>query len=315
MVDMAILDGLFDTGFISVRLSQAAMYRETALYYRNRDGKFLLYKPPGESLPDSHAQKYHHPALFIRDTDRISAITELQGTFTTHLKDVIKGDNAREIKDTLVNLVQETLSEPRAGVLKVLPETVSLVVEQFSSNRNVIRSLMFLSDSDYSTAIHAVNVMALTISYCNFTALSTDESSELALMALLHDLGKTQIPAGILKSAGKLTPAEFLVMKSHPKLGAEIIHSDPDLANRLSLGAMEHHEKLDGSGYPNRITNISFAGRLIGLVDCYEALTGDERPYRRAKPPLETLHLLKQDVVAGKLDQKIFTDFCRSLIP
>lgn len=301
-------------GYIPVRLSQAAMYRTTALFYKNSEGKFLLYKPAGEVFPDMHTKQYRHPPLFIRGKDRIGAIKELQTTFTNHLRDVITGDDPREIKDTLVNLVQETLHEPRAGILKVLPETVSLVVEQFSANHEVMKSLLFLSDADYSTAIHAVNVMALTISYCNFTALSPDENAKLSLMALLHDLGKTQIPASILKSPGKLSPEEFLIMKSHPKLGAEIIYSDPDIPDEIAAGALEHHEKLDGTGYPNRMTNISFPGRLIGLVDCYEALTGDERPYRRAKQPLETLQMLKADVVNGKLDQKIFTDFCRSLV-
>jgi len=312
MDDNSNLNGL--DGFLPVRLSQASLYHSTALYYRNRDGKYLLYKPGGDSIPEAHTREFRHPPLFIRDEDRISAIVELQGTFTTHLKEVIIGDNPQEIKDTLVNLVGETLREPRAGVLKILPDTVSLVVEQFSNNREVMRSLMFLSDSDYTTAIHAVNVMALTIGFCDFAALSTDESGELALMALLHDLGKTQIPANIPKSPGKLTPAEFLVMKTHPKLGAEIIFSDRDIDNKIAVGALEHHEKLDGSGYPNRLSSISFAGRLIGMVDCYEALTGDERPYRRAKRPLETLLLLKADVTSGKLDPHIFTDFCKSLV-
>jgi len=301
-------------GFVPARHSQIALYKKTALYYKNSEGTYLLYKPAGDPLPEEHHQKERHPTLYIQEDDRVSAIKELQGTFTDHLKDIVMNDDPRDIKDTLVDMVNETLQEPRAGVLGALSNTVDIVVAGFSNNPEVMKTLAFLSDSDYTTAMHAVNVMALTIGYCDFAEISKEESSRIALMALLHDLGKTEIPPEILKSTGRLTPEEFMIMKSHPQLGADMIIADPELPAGIELGALEHHEKLDGTGYPNRITDISFPGRLIGIIDCYEALTGDERPYRRAKPPLPTLEMLKGDVVSGKLDQKIFTIFCRSLV-
>ncbi len=307
-----LLDGL--DGYVSARNSQIMLYNATALYYKNSDGKYLLYKPAGDPLPEDHSKDFHHPQLFIQEEDRISAIKELQGSFTNHLNDIVHKEDPRDIKDTLVNMVNETLQEPRAGVLGALSSTVDIVVSGFSDNPEVMKTLAFLSDSDYTTAMHAVNVMALTIGYCNFIGISQEENSNIALMALLHDLGKTEVPPEILKSTGKLTPEEFMIMKSHPQLGADIIIADPELPAGIELGALEHHEKLDGSGYPNRITEISFPGRLIGIIDCYEALTGDERPYRRAKLPLETLAMLKGDVVEGKLDQEIFSTFCRSLV-
>lgn len=300
-------------GYHQARHSQIGLYKSTALYYKN-GGKYILYKPAGEVLPESRAKEFSHPILFVKDEDRINSIKELQSTFTGHLKEVITSDNPREIKDTLVNMVNETLQEPRSGVLGALPGTVSLVVEGFGSNPEVMKSLAFLSDKDYTTAMHAVNVMALTVGYCEYTGMPHNMSSRLGLMALLHDLGKTQIPIEILQSTGKLTPEQFMIMKKHPQLGAEIIIEDPSLPEGIELGALEHHEKLDGSGYPNRIRDISLAGRIIGIIDCYEALTGDERPYRRAKMPLDTLAILKSEVITGKLDKDIFTAFCRSLV-
>lgn len=301
------------TGYIPARKSQINLYSETALYYLS-GGNYVLYKPAGEELSHSRTQDFCYPALFISSDDRINAIKEMQSKFTKHLKNVVTSDKPKEIKDTLVSMVNETLKEPRAGVLGALSTTVDVVVESFGANRDVMKTLAFLSDSDYSTAMHAVNVMALTIAYCDFAKIDKQRSSDLALMALLHDIGKTEVPMEILKSTGKLSEEEFRIMQSHPQLGAAIISSDSALAKGLELGALEHHEKLDGSGYPNRITNVSFAGRLIGIIDCYEALTGDERPYRRAMPPLKTLELLRGDVNAGKMDREIFTTFCRSLV-
>ncbi len=300
--------------FHKARQSQINLYNSTALYYKNNNGKYLLYKAANAPLPSSHKDESHHPLLFIHNNDRVLALKELQGAFTVHLKKIVTSDNPVEIKDTLVNMVNETLKEPRAGVLGALPDTVNLVVEGFGANKDVMKTLAFISDNDYTTAMHAVNVMALTIGYCNHIGMNQDEVSRMGLMALLHDIGKTEIPSKILQSTGKLSKEEFTIMMSHPTLGADILRNDPEMPYGIELAALEHHEKLDGSGYPLGISDISYAGRLIGIIDCYEALTGDERPYRRAKSPVDTLSLLKGDVVSGKLDRNIFTAFCKSLI-
>jgi HD-GYP domain-containing protein (c-di-GMP phosphodiesterase class II) len=80
------------------------------------------------------------------------------------------------------------------------------------------------------------------------------------------------------------------------------------------LAALQHHEKLDGRGYPNKLTQISEVSQVIGFIDCYEALTNDDRPYRSAMDPLKALRLIKKDVEAGKFDKKIFEKFAYSLV-
>ena len=77
--------------------------------------------------------------------------------------------------------------------------------------------------------------------------------------------------------------------------------------------ALEHHEKLDGSGYPRGKRNLSLTGRLIGLLDAFEALTSDERVYRSALDPFACLSHLKNDVAQGKLDRKVFENFTACL--
>ena len=136
----------------------------------------------------------------------------------------------------------------------------------------------------------------------------------MGLGALLHDVGKTQIPSSILRAPRILSDDEFKIMKSHPRIGHEIIRGKNRIGGEVALGALEHHEKLDGSGYPKGIRNISYAGQLLGIIDCYEALTNEDRPYRRAQKPLETLNLIKSDVESGKFNRDIFEKFCYSLI-
>jgi HD-GYP domain-containing protein (c-di-GMP phosphodiesterase class II) len=266
-------------------------------------------------MTDLRLNEERHPTeLYIHQKDRLTAIKELQKGFNRKIAKSIKNGNVMEVKSTLCNLVEETLKEPRSGTLKALPETVDTLVSGYSKNPEIIKTFASISFKDYTTVIHSVNVMALSLGFCFHSKISLPETKRLGLSALMHDVGKTEIPNNILKASRKLTNQEFKVMKRHPKVGEFIIKFKSGLDGEIAQGALEHHEKLDGSGYPRGIKHISFTGQLLGIIDCYEALTNEERPYRRAKSPLDTLKLIKQDVEAGKFDRKIFEKFCYSLI-
>jgi HD-GYP domain-containing protein (c-di-GMP phosphodiesterase class II) len=300
--------------YIPVRKSQIGYYRDVALFYRTPAGNYALYKPAGTLISDLRIGEMRHPALFIRQEDRIAAIRELQQAFNRHIAENIAAGNVSTVKSTLCLLVEETLAEPRSGALQVLPETVDLLVSGYSKQPQLLKTFAHLTFKDYSTVIHSVNVMALTLGFCFHTKRTMRETSGLGLSALLHDVGKTQIPPHILTAPRKLTDTEFKIMQSHPTLGSEIIRGMEGGESTTALGALQHHEKLDGSGYPAGIQDISFDGRLLGLIDCYEALTNEDRPYRRAQKPFDTLSLIKQDVNAGKFSRTIFEQFCYSLL-
>jgi HD-GYP domain-containing protein (c-di-GMP phosphodiesterase class II) len=303
-----------EKNYIPIRNSQINYYRDVGLFYIV-GGNFVLYKPPGKSMTDLRLDEELHPMeLYIHQKDRISAIKELQKGFNRQIAKSIKTGNVLEVKSTLCDLVAETLTEPRSGTLKALPETVDTLVSGYSKNSEIIKTFASISFKDYTTVIHSVNVMALTLGFCFHSKISLPETKRLGLSALMHDVGKTEIPDRILKASRKLTNKEFKVMKRHPKIGESIIKFKNGLDGEIAQGALEHHEKLDGSGYPRGINHISFAGQLLGIIDCYEALTNEERPYRRAKSPLDTLKLIKQDVETGKFDRKIFEKFCYTLI-
>jgi len=260
------------------------------------------------------SEKMHPAQLYIHQNDRITAIKELQKGFNQHIAQSIKTGNAVEVKSTLCSLVEETLTEPRSGTLKALPETVDILVSGYAKNPQILKTFASISLKDYTTVIHSINVMALTLGFCFYSKLSLHETKRLGLSALMHDVGKTEIPDSILKAPRKLTANEFAIMKRHPKIGEFIIKFKSGIDSDIARGALEHHEKLDGSGYPRGIKHISFVGQLLGIIDCYEALTNEERPYRRAKSPLDTLKLIKRDVEAGQFNRKIFEKFCYSLI-
>ena len=111
--------------------------------------------------------------------------------------------------------------------------------------------------------------------------------------ALLHDIGKLAVPEHILNKPSKLTPAEFERMKSHARVGAEIL-SEVDFPYPVVPIVRHHHENWDGTGYPDGLsgTDIPIGARILSVVDCFDALTSD-RPYRRALPAREAFAIIE----------------------
>ena len=125
----------------------------------------------------------------------------------------------------------------------------------------------------------------------------SDEECDLLLNAApMHDIGKIGIPDNILLKPGKLEPEEWEIMKTHAQIGADILSGDDSpLLNMASVIALTHHEKWDGSGYPNGLKGekIPLVGRITALADVFDALTS-ERPYKNAWPVEEAVSWIKE---------------------
>jgi HD-GYP domain-containing protein (c-di-GMP phosphodiesterase class II) len=104
------------------------------------------------------------------------------------------------------------------------------------------------------------------------------------LSALVHDVGKIGVPEAVLTKPGRLTPAEFEMVKAHPELGVRIVERIPQMRD-LIPGVLHHHEKYNGSGYPHGLagTDIPLFGRIICLADSFDAMSSS-RTYRSAMP-------------------------------
>jgi HD-GYP domain-containing protein (c-di-GMP phosphodiesterase class II) len=302
------------TAWIPIRRSNLKYYDKIELYYRNPYGKIVLYKPQGMKFSDESLQmKPYLGDLFVRPKDKLKALREAQRGFSLQLTRNIMQEGVGRVKEELIGIIGETLAEPRSGSLTTIPETMETIVDGFSRQPEIIKNLARISHTDYSTTIHSINVMALTVGYCFYSGRSHDDTVMFGLSALLHDLGKTEIPGEILTSPSSLSDSEFTLIKTHPLIGADILKSHGAVVESAISGALEHHEKLDGSGYPKGTTDISEIGQLLSIVDCYEAITNDERPYRSAMQPLKALEILKEETDAGRFNRKIFENFAYSL--
>jgi putative two-component system response regulator len=152
---------------------------------------------------------------------------------------------------------------------------------------------------------HSDRVKTYCLAMADRLKLSAKDKEILRTGALLHDIGKISVPDAILNKPGALTEAEFAVMKQHPSQGVQIVEPLESLAEVIPL-IRWHHERLDGSGYPDglKADQIPFLVQLLSVADCLDALTS-ARPYRAALPLVEVVHILRRDVCKGKMDSAL----------
>jgi len=133
---------------------------------------------------------------------------------------------------------------------------------------------------DPALYLHSVFVGELTASFASYLGVDAVEQRRLVKAALLHDIGKLQIPAPILQVPRKLTPEENLLIRTHPSLGFQLLKEAGEADELLLAAVRDHDERLDGTGYPRgiRAEEIPFGVRVVALCDVFAAMTED-RPY------------------------------------
>lgn len=152
---------------------------------------------------------------------------------------------------------------------------------------------------------HSIGVTETAVALAAELQLSPTQKTLLKRAALLHDLGKLGIPNSILDKPARLTVEERLVVMTHPAMSRTILERISGFGD-LARIAGEHHERLDGSGYPQGLSagQLSLESRVLALADCFSALI-EERPYRGPIPLDEALGILQKDV-PQKLDAEVF---------
>lgn len=167
------------------------------------------------------------------------------------------------------------------------------LVDNILSTKQAGLHLVDLKNRDNNTYDHSINTTLLAIILALQLGYEKKQLQSIAIGTLLHDFGKVFIPTEILLKPGKLTYEEFTIIKGHPKLGYEYLKNQTNI-NSIALSIIhEHHEKVNGTGYPNNLKakDISPYAKIVSICDVYEALTTD-RPYRKAVSPNEALELL-----------------------
>ena len=187
------------------------------------------------------------------------------------------------------------------------------LTEAIMTNSAVAIDINTLKVSDEYTFKHSVDVAMISMIIGKRHGLSRDEIREIGVAGLLHDMGKSKIPTEILNKPGKLTDEEFALMKRHPYDGYQILKDRGGFSNAVLLGVLQHHEKINASGYPMGISKdqIHLFGRLIAVADIFDALV-TKRPYKDAFPMREAVEMIMS--MTGELDISCINSFLGSVI-
>lgn len=169
------------------------------------------------------------------------------------------------------------------------------MLKNASASSSLVESLkQALCESDFQTEEHVERTQKMAARLGREMKLSDTEIAKLELLAILHDIGKVAIPQHVLKKRGGLTKEERHIIEQHTVKGYRIAKSSPELAE-IAEGILSHHEKWDGTGYPNGLTGeeIPLLARIISAVDSHDVMVND-RPYHKAMPEEDAIEELKR---------------------
>lgn len=187
------------------------------------------------------------------------------------------------------------------------------LLKAIDNNSALAVDISVLKTSDEYTFKHSVDVATVSMIIAKKQGLSKDDIHNIGIAGLLHDIGKSKIPLEILNKPGKLNDDEFAVMKRHPEFGYEILKNKEGISTAISLAVLQHHEKMNGRGYPFGYATdkiIPYA-KILSVADVYDALV-TERPYKKPFTQRNAIELIMS--MTDELDLDAMHSFLDSVI-
>lgn len=219
-------------------------------------------------------------------------------------------DKSEMIYSTATDIAEALFSNPiTTGTIQRTRGIIKPMLDSILSDNTTIDSLVAVSSYDYYTYTHSVDVSVYSLGIGRELELFPATLNLLGEAAILHDIGKSQIDIDIVNKPGRLTSEEFDTMKLHPVYGHQLLVEHGIKNPAILSGAKDHHEKLNGSGYPQGLKNeeISKFARIIAIADIFNALT-TRRSYKAALSTFEALKIMKHQM-EGELDEDLLKRF------
>ncbi|HQX06243.1 MAG TPA: HD-GYP domain-containing protein [Zoogloea sp.] len=221
---------------------------------------------------------------------------------------------AKRVHDQAHKVVRTMMSDVRLGKAVSLDDAepvVEAITGSVLRNGGALMGLIGIKNKDDYTFLHSVSVCTLMIAFGRSLGLDGDELRQGGIGGLLHDIGKMKVPDEVLNKPGRLTDAEFDLIKQHPGDGHAVLLETPGIGPIPLDITRHHHERLDGKGYPDRLAGdaISTMARMAAIVDVYDAITAD-RCYHKGMPAAEALRKM-WEWSTDHFDQKLLQAFMR----
>lgn len=254
-----------------------------------------LFIDTSKGLDASHAPTIHEAAAETRAhlEKAIEAPKPLMPERRVSLAEEMT--RARSTFSDATKIVRSVMDDIRLGKQPEM-EAIKPMVERITSsvvrNSNAMMTMRRMQNHDDYTFLHSVSVCTMLVTFAKAAGME-EAIHDMALGALLHDMGKMRVNMAILNKPSKLSDDEYKHMKSHVVLGQDLLRQMPGIPAMAFEPLELHHERYDGSGYPKGLKGeeISRVGRMAAIVDVYDAITSD-RVYRKAMNPAAAMQRL-----------------------
>src|SRR5450830_432552 len=224
-------------------------------------------------------------------------------------------EQARLLCESAKDATVAMFNEARLGKvidIRCCATVVDQITASLMHNSSALISVVRLKITDDYTYMHSVAVITLMVALGRTLGMDEIACKEAGLAGLLHDIGKAFIPLSILHKPSSLSATEYEIIQRHPTLGYNHLNKNPTIPNYASEVCMHHHEKIDGSGYPDKLSGagISRLARMAAICDVYDAVTSN-RPYKKGWDPAEALERMASSV--GHFDKSMLSAFVKTL--
>ena len=287
----------------------------------DNDGRILLRE--GVSLTEAFLVRIKRLQIYsIYINDKYSE---------TIIEDVIKPElrqNAiKAIKETFysfekyslysgnVNFNEKKFAKEKQSYFESIGNIAKDIMDEIISKQNVMINLVDIKSMDNYTYQHSVNVAVISLVLGVQLQLNQNDLYTLCMGALIHDIGKVLIPKDIVLKTGPLTEEEFKAVKEHTTKGYDYLKGCLDISAPARIVALQHHEKMDGKGYPDNVKDksINRFARIVAIADVYDALTSD-RPYRKAMSPNDAVEYILSHGDT-QFDYEMVRVFSKAVVP
>lgn len=290
------------------------------LYIQTKEsGPMVLYRE--KQLPFSIIE---HDRLLQSGLDRVYVSKAQESQYHRYVEENLTAilldkaippeEKAELLYGSLLNTVQDLMADPRAGEAvprcrNIVENTCTFFYEQKGSLEYMMRVCAF----DYYTFTHSVNVFVFAMALGQRVFTPEQVRGDYGMGALFHDVGKYRIPDEILNFKGKLSPEQFEIMKKHTVYGYEVLAEKNEVSDLVLDMVRHHHEKLDGSGYPDGLSRAQIRKevRALTIADIFDALT-TRRSYKQSMDSFPALKMMRESM-AQHLDLDLFSTFVRMM--
>jgi len=208
----------------------------------------------------------------------------------------LEARQAIKLRQDAVKVIQDMMRKSNEGKAPNIELTYELANRMHSSlkrNRDALLLLTRIRKKDHYTLYHSISVSSLVLNFCDHRGIPEKQTLDLAVAALLHDIGKTRVADAILNKPTRLSPTECLDMKKHVEFSVDLLRHAKNLPLECYDVALHHHERVDGSGYPHGLKQdkIGFGAQLTTICDVFDAVTS-ARCYKEAMGTVAGLKIL-----------------------